>query len=59
MTNQITIMMTKVKETAVPIFLIWSYKNFDVFIKIYCLLSFLFKFLQDAKLWGNYRRDTN
>ena len=44
-----TILMIKVKETVIPIFLIWSYKHFDVFIEVYCLLSFLFNFLQNAK----------
>ena len=58
MRNQMTILMIKVKETVIPIFLIWSYKHFDVFIEVYCLLSFLFNFLQDAKFWASYGGDT-
>ena len=49
MANQITIFMIKVNERAIPIFLIWSYKRLDVFIEIYCLLSFLFNYLQAAR----------
>ena len=50
--------MIKVKETTIKIFLIWSYKYFDVFIEIYYLLSFLFNFCEDTKFWANYQSDT-
>lgn len=56
--EQKTILMIKVKETTIKIFLIWSYKYFDVFIEIYYLLSFLFNFCEDTKFWANYRSDT-